>query len=180
MFEGRLLTLLPEEPAGRISTRNAGAISFRATLTAHPDGSVLSGPIIGAPVPGARFCHLTEKYDVASSTWEISCEIRALYDEQLGSALDAALRSVTSYAASTETVLEARAIRTAEPSVAPAAHVEELAWDLSSAGLRATFGPSWTPAPHGGLSVGVRGLQDAFQSFLQTHPVWRECVPLDR
>ncbi len=173
-YEGRVLALLPEEPAGRISTRNAGAISFRATLTRHSGGGIPSGPVLKDPAPGARFYSLAQTEDVASATQEISCEIRALYAGELSVALDAVLRSLTAHAALTEAVLETRAIRLADPSITPAPLAEELARQLSGTGLRVSSGPSWTPSvPGADASVGTRGFEDAFETFLRAHPAWQ-------
>jgi hypothetical protein len=59
-------------------------------------------------MPGAKFCFLVQTDHLESATRKISCEIRALYPEQLNGALDAVLRSVTVHAALTEAVLETR------------------------------------------------------------------------
>jgi hypothetical protein len=174
---GCVLALLPEEPAGRISTRNAGAISFRVTLKTRPGEGMPSGPILGDPSPGARFYSLVLADDPASATRQISCEIRALHDEQLTAALDSALRSVTARAALTEAVLETCAVRLADPSETPNSLVKELARRMSGAGLRATFGPSWTPVSDADVSVGTRGLEETFEGFLQAHPTWRPPRP---
>jgi hypothetical protein len=174
---GCVLALLPEEPAGRISTRNAGAISFRVTLKTRPGEGMPFGPILGDPSPGARFYSLILADDPASATRRISCEIRALHDEQLTAALDSALRAVTAHAALTEAVLETRAVRLAGPSETPASLLKELAQHMSGAGLRATLGPCWTPAPGADVSVGTRGLEETFEAFLQAHPKWRPPHP---
>jgi hypothetical protein len=83
------------------------------------------------------------------------------------------LRSVTAHAALTEAVLETRAVRLADPSETPASLVKELAQRMSDAGLRATLGPSWTPAPDADVSIGTRGLEETFEAFLQAHPAWQ-------
>ena len=171
-----VLALLYEEPAGRISTRNAGAISFEATLYWHPDDGVSSGPTLDEPTSGARFFSLIETDDPTSATRRISCEIRALYAKQLTAAIDATLRSVTTHAALTEAVLEWHAIRLADPLVAPAALVEELARHMRDAGLTVSFGPSWMPTSCADISVGAMGLEDAFESFLHAQHAW--CIPL--
>ena len=172
-YEGRVLALLPEEPAGRISTRNAGAVFFRATLTRRPDEGKSTGLNLGNPPPGARFCSIVQTGDAASAVQGISCEIRALHTEQLTGALDAVLRCVTAHAALTEAVLETRAVRFADPSVTPAALVEGLARQLVGVGLHTSFGPSWIPIPCADASVGIRGLKEDFRVFLQTHLAWR-------
>ncbi len=130
-------------------------------------------PVLGDPPPGARFYSLARTCDATSDHMEISCEIRALHVEQLTGALEAVLRSVAAHAALTEAVLETRAVRLADPSVAPSPLVETLARQLSDAGLRPSFGFSWTPAPGADLSVGTRGLEDAFETFIAANPVWR-------
>lgn len=165
--------MLPGEPAGKISTRNAGAIAFRATLTRHSGEEIPSCPVLEDPAPGARFYSLARTEDGASAAQEISCEIRALYARELTAALDAVLRSVTAHAALTEALLETRAIRLADPSVTPAPLVEELARQLWGAGLRVSFGSSWTPTPGADASVGTRGLEGSFETFLRVHPAWR-------
>jgi hypothetical protein len=130
-------------------------------------------PDIGDPPPGTRFYSLARTHDDASGSTEISCEIRALHVEQLTGALEVVLRSVTAHAALTEAVLEIRAVRLADPSAVPSPLVEALARQLSDAGLRPSFGPSWTPAPGADLSVGTRGLEDAFETFVGANPAWR-------
>lgn len=169
----RILALLPEERAGRISTRNAGAISFRVILRSRPGDGICSGPILGDPSPGARFYSLTRTDDPALATRQICCEIRALYDAQLTAALDAALRSVTSHAALTEAVLETCVVRLASPSETSAPLVQELAQLISSTGLPVTYGPSWTPTPDADVSIGTRGLEETFEAFLQASPQWQ-------
>lgn len=164
--------MLPEEPAGRISTGNAGAISFRAILWGRHDEERRDVPVLGDPPLGARFYSLVRTRDDATDNTEISCEIRALHVEQLTGALEAVLRSVAAHAALTEAVLETRVVRLADPS-APSPLVETLARQLSDAGLHPSLGPSWTPAPGADLSVGTRGLEDAFETFLAAHPAWR-------
>jgi hypothetical protein len=170
--EHRVLTLLSEEPAGRISTRNAGAVSFEASLSWRPDDGIPAELTLCEPASGARFYFLVQTEDLASVTRQVSCEIRALYAEQLTGALDGALRSVTTHATLTGAVLETHAVRLANPIVSSKALVEELAWQLWRAGFPVSFGPSWTPAPGVDVSVGIQGLEDAFEAFLQAHPTW--------
>ncbi len=177
----RVLALLSEEPAGRISTRNAGAISFEAKLSWRPGDGILSGPILDEPTPGTRFYSLVQADDITSTTRQVSCEVRALHAEELTAALDSALRSVTVHAALSEAMLETRAVRLANPTVAPATLVEVLARQLWGAGFPVSFGPSWTPAPDADVSVGTRGLEGAFEAFLLTHSAWRSprCFSLE-
>lgn len=130
-------------------------------------------PILGDPSPGARFYSLARAFDARSGDEELSCEIRALHVEQLTGALDAVLRSVAAHAALTEAVLETSAVRLADPSSAPSTLVETLARQMSDAGLRPSFGSSWTPAPGADLSIGTRGLEDALETFVAASPAWR-------
>jgi hypothetical protein len=176
--ERRILALLSEVPAGRVSTRSAGAVSFQATLYWLPEDGIPAGSILGDLAPGARFWHLVQTDDAVSATRRISCEIRALHSERLTASLDETLRSVAAHAALTEAVLETRAVRLTDPSVAPAAVVETLARQLWDAKLPVSFGPSWTPAPGADVSVGVRGLEEAFESFLGGPHGWRTPSPI--
>jgi hypothetical protein len=169
----RVLALLYGEPAGRISTSNAGAVSFEATLSWNPDDGIPAEPILSKPASGARFYSLVQTGDPVSATRRVSCEIRALHAEQLTGALDGVLRSVATHAALTEAVLETRVVRLASPTVASVALVEELARQLWDEGFSVSFGPSWTPAPDADVSVGVGDLEEAFEAFLRAHPAWR-------
>ena len=110
-----MLALLPEERAGRISTSNAGAISFHATLSWPPGEEMPVWSIFDEPTPGVRFYSLVQTDNLESATREISCEIRALHPAELTGALDAVLRSVTAHAALSEAVLTTRAVRLAQP-----------------------------------------------------------------
>ncbi len=173
-----MLALLPEEPAGRISTRNAGAVSFRATLSWHPGEGISAGSTLDEPTSGARFYSLAHNDHLESATREISCEIRALYPEELTGALDAVLRSVTTHAALSEAVLETSTVRLADPSEAHPMLAEALARQLSDFGLRVSSGPSWVPAPDADISVGTMGSGEVLERFLRSHPDW--LAQLDR
>ena len=168
-----VLALLSEEPAGRISTRNAGAISFEATLKWQPDDGITAGLVLDEPAPGARFYSLTQDEDTVSAIRRVSCEVHAFCAEQLAGALDVLLRYVTTHAALSEAVLETRAVRLADPTVTDVTLVEALARQLWDAGFPVSFGPSWKPAPDVDVSVGIRGLKEAFEAFLLTHPAWK-------
>jgi hypothetical protein len=126
----------------------------------RPGEEESTGLDLGHPPPGARFYSLVQTGDAASGVQEISCEIRALHIEHLTGALDATLRFVTAHAALTEAVLETSVVRLVDPAVTPAELVEGLARTLFSAGLRISFGPSWTPTPCANASVGIRGLKE--------------------
>ena len=103
----------------------------------------------------------------------ISGEIRALTLQELGSALDAVLRRVTTAAALTEAVLEVEAVRWATPKAASPRALQALARDLWEAGFPVRFGPSWVPAPGADVCVGVGGASLDLGDFLSTHPSWR-------
>ena len=120
-----------------------------------------------AELPAAR-CSITEGPQAA--TRRLAGEIRAFSTSELGSALEAALRSVTAVAALTEAMLEVGAVRTAPPRVASPRAVEELARDLWSAGFPVRFGPSWEPAAEADVYVGVG--DGELQGFLRSHPSW--------
>ena len=167
-----MLALLPEETAGRISTRNAGAIFFRARLSWHPGEGIPAGSTLGEPTSGARFYSHVQNDYLESATREISCEIRALCPEELTGALDAVLRSVTAHAALSEAVLETRTVRLANPSEADPRLAEALAWQLSDFGLCVGSGPSWVPAPDADISVGTRGFGEVLERFLRSHHDW--------
>jgi hypothetical protein len=169
---GCVIALLPEEPAGRISTRNAGTISFQATLTWHPGEGVPVGPTLDKPAPGARLYSLVQTDHLESATRKISCEIRALYPEKLTNALGVVLRSVTAHAALSEAVLETRTVRLADPSEARPALAETLACQLSDFGLHVSSGPSWVPTPGADISVGTRGSGEVLERFLRSHTDW--------
>jgi hypothetical protein len=130
-------------------------------------------PILADPPPGARFYSLARACDAGSGNRRSPARYVRSYVEQLTGALDAVLRSVAAHAALIEAVLETSAVRLAEPSSAPSTLVETLARQMSDAGLRPSFGPSWTPAPGADLSVGTRGLEDALDTFVATSLAWR-------
>jgi len=123
--------------------------------------------------PEARLYSLDQTNDAVAATRKISCEIRAFYAEELTGALDRTLRSVTNYAALTESVLETRAVRLVPPTVTHAALVERLARQLQSIKLPVSFGPSWMPVSDADVSVGTGGYEETLENFLLAHPAWR-------
>ena len=125
--------------------------------------------------PGAGTARISfaETQDPGSTGRHIVGEIRALTQQELGSALDAVLRSVTTAAALTEAVLEVEAVRWATPKAASARALQEVARDLWEAGFPVRFGPSWTPAVGADVCVGVGGANRDLGDFLSTHPSWR-------
>jgi hypothetical protein len=163
------VALLPDEPAGTIATRTAGAIEFEATLTWRCREDVPHKPVLSEVLhDGAARCSIAE-----TGGPETRClvgEIRAFSPPELGSALEAVLRSVTAVAGLTEAMLEVGAVRTVPPRVASPRALEELACDLWSAGFRVRFGPSWAPAPEADVHVGSD--DGGLQEFLRSHPSW--------
>jgi hypothetical protein len=154
-----VLALLSEEPAGRISTSNAGAISFRATLSWPPGEGMTVGSIFDVPTPGVRFYSLVQTDNLESATREISCEIRALHPAELTGALNAVLRSVTAHAALSEAVLTTRAVRLAQPSEVHPMLAEALAQQVSDSCRTPTGGGcGWIASLlQGNLSEAMRG-----------------------
>jgi hypothetical protein len=159
---------LPEEPAGTIATRTAGAIEFQATLAWRCLEDVPHKPVLPELVLGAARCHVAETG--GPKTRCIVGEIRSFSPPELGSALEAVLRSLTAVAGLTEAKLEVGAVRTVPPRVASARALEKLACDLWSAGFAVRFGPSWAPAPEADVYAGCGSGE--LQAFLRSHPSW--------
>jgi hypothetical protein len=139
-----------------------------ATLAWRSLKDVPPEPILPELRGGAR-CSITMTGSPEAATRRLAGEIRALTAKELASALEAALREVTTVAALTEAILEVGAVRSVPPGVASRRALEELARDLCDAGFRVRFGPSWTPAPYAEVCVGTGG---DLQEFLLMHPSW--------
>ena len=101
------------------------------------------------------------------------CEILALSQRDLGSALQNVLRSLTASAALSDAVLETRVARVTPPACAPATTLQALALDLRDAGFEVGFAPSWTPVPLGAIGLGTLGAEQELQSFIEAHHSWR-------
>ena len=168
------ITLLAEEPAGKIPTVSAGVARVEATLSYRPGDAPPPISRLPEPPPGARYYPARED---AASACRFFCEVRALRVGGLAVALESLLRAVAAHAALTDAVLEVRAVRAVEPIVYPAPLVERLARDLWEAGLEVGFGPSWVPVPEGGLAVGSGGSEAEIEGFLREHPAWRVVAP---
>ena len=100
-------------------------------------------------------------------------EILALSERDLGSALEAVLRSLTIAAALSDAIIETSAARSRTPCPAPASALQGMAIDLWDAGFGVRFAPSWTPVPPGALGLGVSGSEQGLMGFLAAHPSWR-------
>jgi len=165
----RIVALLPGEPAGTITTRAAGAIGFEATLAwRHPE-EVPSEPVL-PELCGAARCSIVETEGPEEATRFLVGEIRAFSPAELGAALEAVLRRVMAVAGLTEAMLELGAVRSVPPRVASPRALEELAYDLWSAGFPVRFGASWAPAPEADVFVGSG--DGGLRGFLRSHPSW--------
>ena len=168
--------MLPEEPAGRICTALAGAVSLEAALSARP-GRDLPAPILPDPGPGVRYRAIREDRD-GGAQLRLSCEVRAVRPADLAAAVDGLLRALSAHAGLVEAVLETRLVRLRERVVPDALLVGRLARALRSSGLRVSFGPSWEPAPaEAAVCVGARGREREIELLLREHPAWQP-VPL--
>ena len=157
-----------------IPTRTAGAARFEATLSWRRPEEMPPAPTLpGWPGALSATISVAETEDRGSSRRRIVGEIRALTQAELGSGLDAVLRTVTTVAALTEAVLEVGAVRSATPKATSPRALQDLARDLWDAGFRVCFAPSWTPAPEADVCVGVGGTSGDLGDFLSTHPSWR-------
>jgi hypothetical protein len=150
-----------------IATRTAGAIEFGATLTWRRREDVPRKPMLPELHLGAARCSISETK--GPRTRCLVGEIRALSPPELGSTLEAVLRSLTAVAGLTEAMLEVGAVRAVPPRVASPRAVEDLAYDLWKAGFSVRFGPSLAPAPEADVYVGGDG---GLQEFLGSHPTW--------
>lgn len=169
----RLLTAVfpTGEQAGTIATRTAGLVEFRATLTCRRPEDMPPVPTLPMLPEGVR-SSVVETDDPGEGRREILGEILALSERDVGSALEAALRSMTITAALSDALLETRAARVTPPGSAPAGTLQALALDLWNAGFRVRFAPSWTPVPDGRIGLGVRGAEEELRRFLEAHPSW--------
>jgi hypothetical protein len=163
---------LTDDPAGTIATSSAGIVEFSATLSWEgPDGAP-GAPTLPALPPSAR-CSVFETDDPVRGTRAILGEILALTKRDLGSALEAVLRSLTIAAALSDAVIETSAVRSTPPGSVPATTLQRLALDLWDAGFGVRFAPSWMPVPPGAVGLGVSGSEQEIGGFLEAHPSWR-------
>jgi hypothetical protein len=160
------------DPAGTVATCTAGLLEFSATLSWNRVEDLPQALTLPA-LPETARCSVVETDDPATGRRGILGEILALCERDLGSALQAVLRSLTTSAALSDAVLEIRATRVAPPASAPATTLQALALDLRDAGFEVRFAPSWTPVPVGAIGLGVLGAEQELQSFLEAHLSWR-------
>jgi hypothetical protein len=160
------------DPAGTVATRTAGLLEFSATLSWDRVEDVPQAPTLPA-LPETARCSVVETDDPAMGRRGFLGEILALSERDLGLALEAVLRSLTTSAALSDAVLETRAARVTPPASTPSATLQALALDLRDAGFEVRFAPSWTPVPEGAIGLGVLGAEHELESFLQAHLSWR-------
>ena len=169
----RLTAVLPTgDPAGTVATSTAGLIEFSATLSWERVEDMPQAPALRRP-PETAHSSVIETDDPAENKREVLGEILALSERDLGTALEAILRSLTITAALSDAVLETRAARVTPPGSTPSETLQALALDLRDAGFRVSFAPSWTPVPEGAVGLGVLGAEEQLESFLRAHPSWR-------
>lgn len=148
----------------------AGSVEFSATLAWRSRDDVPGGPTLLGLTGPAR-CTLSEAEGPEPATRRLAGEVSALTQADLGAALEAVLRALTTAAVLTEAVLEVGAVRSVAPRVASREALEGLARDLWEAGFPVRFEPSWTPAPPAEAYLGVAG-RDDLRVFLRSHPSW--------
>jgi len=148
----------------------AGAVEFSAMLAWRNPDDVPRGPTLLGPPETVR-CTLSEVKGPEPATRRLVGEVSALTQADLGAALEAVLRALTTAAALTEAILEVGAVRSVPPRVASPRALERLARDLWEAGFSVRFEPSWTPAPAAEAYLGVGGRDDLCE-FLRSHPSW--------
>lgn len=165
----RPVALLAGEPAGTLAPSVAGRAGFEATLSWRSPDDVPGEPALAVPSGGPARFSLTEVDDAAAR--RLCGEVTALSRVDLGVALEALLREVTTFAALTEATLEVSAVRAVPPRVASPRALERLALDLWEAGFSVRFESSWTPAPRAEVYLGVDGSED-LRGFLLSHPSW--------
>ncbi len=122
--------------------------------------------------PSAR-CSVVETDDLGANRREILGELLALSEDDLGSALDRVLRTLTTAAALCDAVLETRAARVARVRAAPAATLQALALDVRGAGFSVRFAPTWTPLAEGEIGLGIGGAERELRGFLEEHRAYR-------
>ena len=160
------------DPAGTVAPCTAGLLEFAATLSWDRVEDLPQAPTLPA-LPETARCSVVETDHPEAGRREILGEILALSEQDLGSALQTILRSLTTSAVLSDAVLETRADRVTAPASAPATTLQALALDLRDAGFEVRFGPSWTPVPEGAVGLGVLGAEQELESFLDAHPSWR-------
>jgi hypothetical protein len=166
----RPVALLAGEPAGALAPRVAGAVEFRATLAWRSPEDLPRGPTLLEP-PGPARCTLAETESPEAATRRLAGEVKALTHTDLGAALEAVLRALTTAAAVTEATLEVGTVRSVPPRVSSPRALAGLARDLWDAGFSVRFEPSWTPAPKADAYLGMDGC-DELREFLRSHPSW--------
>ena len=159
------------DPAATVATCTAGLLEFSATLSWERAGDLPQAPTLPV-LPETARCSVLKTDDPETGRLGILGEILAHSEDDLGSALDAVLRSLMTSAALSEAVFQCRVARITPPASTPAATLQALALDLRDAGFVVRFAPSWTPVPEGAIGLGVLGAEQELMSFLEGHPSW--------
>ena len=107
----------------------AGSVEFSATLAWRSRDDVPGGPTLLGLTGPAR-CSLSEAEGPEPATRRLAGEVSALTQTDLGAALEAVLRALTTAPVLTEAVLELGAVRSVAPRVASREALEGLARDL--------------------------------------------------
>ncbi|CAN5883185.1 hypothetical protein BH23ACT11_BH23ACT11_05980 [soil metagenome] len=171
------VALVPEEPAGKVITRSAGAVEVWASLgwpsvADVPEYSMLpSFPETVKPL-------LTESGESKATERIVAGELLAFSDQDLSAGVDLLLRTLTTTAAVTDAVLEVRVFRAAAPRVSDGDLVCGLARKLWKDGRYVTFGVSWHPVRESQVALGVGGSSVDLEGFIGVEELW-EITPRD-
>jgi len=147
-------------------------VEVKATFHWRPDGMPRETVLPELRHDERVRCAFVEETDKITFSRKITGKVRAFTEPDLSRTVEWVLRSISTAAALSEAVLEARAIWIGSPVVTPATVLEALAMDLRSAGFPVSFGRSWSPVPNVEAAVGTGGAEPDFVEFLRGHPSW--------
>lgn len=102
----------------------------------------------------------------------IEGEFLFLDEEELGLALDRALRELSGRAALLDAVFEARVMREAHPVSAPAVLISALERELAEAGFEVERDVLWRPAPEAEEAEAWVGGGEELSEYLEGTPSW--------
>lgn len=156
---------MPEEPAGKVITRSAGAVEVWASMEWQSPTDVPREDLLPTLPEGIK-SSILEAPSPEETSRTIEGEMRGFDLESMAEALDGVLEALTSGAALSEAVLETRVAWLVPPLAPPAALVGRVGRELWSVGLGVTFGPSWTPIVGADIAIGVGGCEGELESFL--------------
>lgn len=154
-----------------ICTRNAGALDFEASLE-WPPGLAASPVFSGGLYFGGRVRAGLEE-SVSGGCGQVRGRLFSPHEDGLRAALDEVLRDLARAAASREAALTARVLRSRRPLCANSSAIDYTAGLLWGAGMRVSFGVSWSPAREGAdVIVGCRGSEERLAAALSRRP-WK-------